>query len=287
MSALVLPFAGGLLAALGTWAVIERLVDQPLFRRANYRAAAVPVAGGLVLILAALAVAAAHAIARAALFITDADGAESLGRTLVVVLGFGLLGLLDDLAAPGDPRAGEVRGFAGHLRAAGAGQVSTGALKMVGGLAVAAAAVPVARAGIDGYARDVALVALAANLANLFGRAPGRAAKVSLVATGMLVAATGTSPLLEGTVAVAGAALGLLAFDLRERLMLGDGGANPLGAAIGLGVVLAAAPSTRLVVLLVLVALNVASERVSFSHVIDRVTPLRFLDRLGGRRDRA
>ena len=287
MTALVLPFAGGLLAALGWWAVIERLVDQPLFCRPNYRAAAVPVAGGLVLILAVLAVAAAHATARGALLISDAEGAESVARTLVVVLGFGFLGLLDDLAGTADVAGGEVRGFAGHLRAAGAGQVSTGALKMVGGLAVAAAAVPVARAGIDAYVRDVALVALSANLANLFDRAPGRAGKVSLVATAVLVAATGTSPLLEGPVAVAGAALGLLAFDLRERLMLGDGGANPLGAAVGLGVVLVAAPSTRLVVLVALVALNAASELVSFSQVIDRVSPLRFLDRLGGRRDRA
>ena len=51
--------------------------------------------------------------------------------------------------------------------------------------------------------------------------------------------------------------------------MLGDAGANPLGAVLGLAVVLAAAPGVRDVVLVALVALNVAGELVSFSRVID------------------
>ena len=65
-----------------------------------------------------------------------------------------------------------------------------------------------------------------------------------------------------------GAGAGLLVPDLRERCMLGDAGANVLGAAVGLGVVLACSPGVRLVVLAVVVALNLASEVVSFSRVI-------------------
>jgi UDP-N-acetylmuramyl pentapeptide phosphotransferase/UDP-N-acetylglucosamine-1-phosphate transferase len=63
--------------------------------------------------------------------------------------------------------------------------------------------------------------------------------------------------------------------------MLGDVGANVLGAVIGLGVVIATAPATRTIVLLGVLALNLASEAVSFSRVIDRVPPLRALDRAG------
>jgi UDP-N-acetylmuramyl pentapeptide phosphotransferase/UDP-N-acetylglucosamine-1-phosphate transferase len=78
-----------------------------------------------------------------------------------------------------------------------------------------------------------------------------------------------------------GAGGGLLPADLGERLMLGDAGANVLGAALGLGVVLACAPVTRTVVLVVVALLNVASERVSFSRVIGAVPPLRVADRFG------
>ena len=74
---------------------------------------------------------------------------------------------------------------------------------------------------------------------------------------------------------VMGAAFGLFADDLRERLMLGDTGANVIGAVLGLAVVLGTSETTRLIVMLALVALNVAAELVSFSQVIDRVPPLR------------
>jgi UDP-N-acetylmuramyl pentapeptide phosphotransferase/UDP-N-acetylglucosamine-1-phosphate transferase len=63
--------------------------------------------------------------------------------------------------------------------------------------------------------------------------------------------------------------------------MLGDAGANVVGAVLGLGVVLGRGEVTRITALVVLVVANVAAELVSFSSVIDRVRPLRWLDRLG------
>jgi UDP-N-acetylmuramyl pentapeptide phosphotransferase/UDP-N-acetylglucosamine-1-phosphate transferase len=80
---------------------------------------------------------------------------------------------------------------------------------------------------------------------------------------------------------LAGAVAALLLDDLRERLMLGDAGANPLGAALGLGVVLTTSATTRNVVLAVAVLLNVLGELVSFSRVIEAVPPLRAVDKLG------
>ena len=67
--------------------------------------------------------------------------------------------------------------------------------------------------------------------------------------------------------------------------MLGDTGANLLGAVLGLAVVLETSRPVRTVVLIALVVLNLASERVSFSSVIDRTPGLRQLDRLGRRPD--
>ena len=65
--------------------------------------------------------------------------------------------------------------------------------------------------------------------------------------------------------------------------MLGDTGANLLGAVLGLAVVLETSRPVRTVVLIALIFLNLASERVSFTKVIDATPGLRHLDRLGRR----
>jgi UDP-N-acetylmuramyl pentapeptide phosphotransferase/UDP-N-acetylglucosamine-1-phosphate transferase len=66
--------------------------------------------------------------------------------------------------------------------------------------------------------------------------------------------------------------------------MLGDAGANALGALVGLATLAALPTATaRWVVLSLLLFLNLMSEVVSFSSVIDAVPPLRYLDRLGRR----
>lgn len=78
-----------------------------------------------------------------------------------------------------------------------------------------------------------------------------------------------------------GAAWGLLRAELNEELMLGDAGANPLGAAIGLAVVFTQSLGVRIGVLVLLLIMNLISERVSFTKVIRSVPPLRMLDDLG------
>jgi hypothetical protein len=77
------------------------------------------------------------------------------------------------------------------------------------------------------------------------------------------------------------AAVALLRADLREKVMLGDGGANALGAALGVAAAAGAPRRSLAVHLAVLSALTLASERVSFSAVIARTPGLRELDALG------
>jgi hypothetical protein len=155
-------------------------------------------------------------------------------------------------------------------------------MKLVGGAAVALVVVaPVAGQSIGRLLADGALVAMAANLGNLLDRRPGRVIKVAGVTFVALALATGAAHALGGVAVVVGAALALLLDDLHERLMLGDTGANLLGGALGLGVVAVGSPVARLGVLGVLAVLNGLSEWVSFSGVIERVPPLRALDRAG------
>lgn len=271
IAAAVLGLAGG---ALG-WSMLRGTFAKPLFQRTNVRGVDVPVAVGVLLPVVLVAAAALLVLGERLDWVQLDDGA--LRTAVAAATGFGLLGLLDDLA--GDATS---KGFSGHLRALGTRRLTTGAVKLFGGGAVA---VLVASAGSDErpgrLLADAALIALAANLANLLDRAPGRVAKVALVSAVPIAFAAGVDDRLVGPVVVIGATLALLWPDLREQLMLGDTGANVVGATLGLAVVLTTAASTRTIVLGALLALNLASEGVSFSRVIDRTPPLRALDRLG------
>jgi UDP-N-acetylmuramyl pentapeptide phosphotransferase/UDP-N-acetylglucosamine-1-phosphate transferase len=75
----------------------------------------------------------------------------------------------------------------------------------------------------------------------------------------------------------------ILPLDLAAKGMLGDAGANPMGALLGLGFVLVSDGSTPVLVAIVtiLLALNLVSERVSFSKVIEDTPWLARLDHLG------
>lgn len=269
--------AGGAVAAL----VLERAASPVLgaaaLQRTNYRGRALATGGGLVIVLAVLVVEAVRTAA--AEFGIGDELSDNLLRSTVLFacFAFAFLGLVDDLLGTETDR-----GFRGHLRALADGRITTGALKLFGG-GVVAIVLTAAPGDVSGrrLLADAALVALAANLGNLLDRAPGRAIKVGLLAYVPLALAAGTSAVGLALAPVVGAATGLLPADLRERLMLGDTGANLLGAVLGLGVVLEASRPVRTVVLVVLVVLNGAAERVSFSSVIDATPGLRHLDRLG------
>jgi UDP-N-acetylmuramyl pentapeptide phosphotransferase/UDP-N-acetylglucosamine-1-phosphate transferase len=270
-------FAAGVALALGLWAMTSSAFAIPVFDRENFRGRRLPTAVGVLVALVAVVVDAGVALAQAAGAEPDDAAVAGLRLVTVAALGFALLGLLDDLGG-----AGESGGFRGHLRSLASGRLTTGAIKLFGGGAVGVVVVSVREPDSLGrLLADGALVALAANLGNLLDRAPGRTSKAALLALVVLVIGAGAEPVLAGVALVVGAGGGLLPADLGERLMLGDAGANVLGAALGLGVVLACAPVTRTVVLVVVALLNVASERVSFSRVIGAVPPLRVADRFG------
>jgi UDP-GlcNAc:undecaprenyl-phosphate GlcNAc-1-phosphate transferase len=253
------------------------VLAAPALARRNYRDRAVPTAAGVLVVVAVLVIEAGRAVT-GALGFGDEPGL-TLARSLVLfaVFGFGLLGLVDDLLGEE-----ETRGFRGHLGALAAGRLTTGFLKLFGGAGIAV--VLVATPGFATGRRlvtDALLIALAANLGNLLDRAPGRAIKAGVLAYVPLACVLGTSAVGVAVAPVMGAAAGLLVPDLRERLMLGDTGANVIGAVLGLGVVLGLGQTARTIVLVAVAALNVVAEVVSFSRVIERIPPLRALDRLG------
>jgi UDP-GlcNAc:undecaprenyl-phosphate GlcNAc-1-phosphate transferase len=191
-------------------------------------------------------------------------------------------GVYDDLAG-----SGKRRGLRGHLGALAHGEVTTGAVKLAGIGATGVASGLLIGGDPADMVINAGLIAGGANLLNLFDLRPGRAIKVSaasaaLIAGGSAVTGGGDAG-AKAVAAPLGAALALLPEDLGERAMLGDAGANALGAMLGAAAAVSLPRPARIALLAGITSLTAASEKVSFTKVIERTPPLRWLDMLGRR----
>ncbi|MCL4439163.1 MAG: hypothetical protein M1609_00795, partial [Firmicutes bacterium] len=72
--------------------------------------------------------------------------------------------------------------------------------------------------------------------------------------------------------------------DLKGRAMMGDAGANALGAVMGLSVVWLFSVETKAVYLLALAAVNIISEKYSLTGIIASNRMLNYIDMLGRNR---
>ena len=248
--------------------------DPKLWNRVNHR-------GEPVTLLEGPAYAAGAA---AALAVVPGLPAPLRAAAVGAAAGAGAFGVYDDLYGNGDRR-----GMRGHLAALAKGELTTGGVKILGIGGVGLVAGALVRRGPNDTIVDKALagvvIAAAANAVNLFDLRPGRAIKAAAIGAAPALLRDGASP---GAAAVRyaglGAALALLPEDLDERAMLGDAGANALGAVLGTAAV-ATAPS-RFGLLwraAALTGVTLASEKVSFTKVIANNPPLRALDGLGRR----
>jgi UDP-N-acetylmuramyl pentapeptide phosphotransferase/UDP-N-acetylglucosamine-1-phosphate transferase len=213
---------------------------------------------------------------RADLDLLDPD----LRRWITFVLGVAFLGFLDDALGRG-ASAESPRGWRGHARAVASGNLSTGAIKAIGAVALAAYVVSGTGREAFGYLADVALLVLATNLFNLLDLRPGRAEKALLfLGAGICLGAWTVEP-LELTGIFLGPALAGMALTLREDAMLGDTGSNLLGAVAGIWLLTGLGETGRLIALAVIAALTIYGEFRSISRAVEAIPPLRSLDSLG------
>jgi glycosyl transferase family 4 len=190
-----------------------------------------------------------------------------------------LVGLLDDY------RDDPARGIRGHFKELARGRVTPGTVKLAG---IVGAATLVAVSLADESSRillGIPVIAGSANLWNLLDVRPGRALKSFLVVGLVLVGwyARYDDFLLGAAI---GSAAALLIFDLRERAMLGDAGANLLGFIIGLALFRILPTLGLAVTLVAILLLHALGETVTLSRLIEAARPLRWFDRLGRLRDR-
>ena len=238
--------------------------------RPNYAGRPIPTGYGLLLLMASLPF-----CAMAFLLPTESAAAARVAAT---ALAFGGLGFIDDRW--GDRSVG---GLKGHFRALVAERrLTTGALKALCGawtaLILAATLQP---AGFVDLLVSAALIALAANSLNLVDTRPMRAIALFYLGT-----AASMSVLMwygAGTPmsfwAVPGAVAAYVPAERARDGMLGDSGANLLGALVGLELAMALPLWGRAALVVLLVAFHVFTERVSLNAYIEKHPFLRRIDR--------
>lgn len=216
----------------------------------------------------------------------------------IVTAASGCAGLVDDLDAAGHDGATPVKGLKGHLTALAHGHVTTGALKIavIGSGALLSGALLARHRSASAGGRPLMVTALDtvssavviaswANLLNLLDLRPGRALKAASIVSTPLLATPGDDG--EPTRLLAAGTLGIsimaLPEDLLEDTMLGDTGANAVGALLGSALACHPSRAVRVGAALSGVGLILASEKVSFSRVIADSPALAALDGLGRR----
>ena len=228
---------------------------------------------------------------------TGSSSRAGLAATIAAGAG-GCAGLVDDLDAGAHDGDTPAKGLKGHLTALAHGRVTTGALKiavigsgaLVSGVLLArhrssgTGARPLASSAVDA-ASSAVVIAAWANLLNLLDLRPGRALKTACIVSAPLLATPGrdgepTRMLAAGTL---GVSLAALPEDLLENTMLGDTGANAVGALLGTALACHPHAAVRAWAALSGVSLILASEKVSFSRVIADTPVLAALDGLGRR----
>jgi UDP-GlcNAc:undecaprenyl-phosphate GlcNAc-1-phosphate transferase len=268
-----LPFVLALAAAALLAPGLRRALVEAGHVRPNYRQRAMPFPFGVLIVAAA-------GVALVPLgLLSELAGAKvfepGIGFASLYTLGVALLGVIDDTLA------GPARGWRGHAEAVLSGGFSTGALKAVGSLGLALLALGGQGLPTWRYLLGVAVLVLATNLFNLLDLRPGRSVKVFVVlAAGLTIGAMTARPLwLLGLFAAPALVAGF--YDLREQAMLGDTGANLIGALAGLWLVLSLSGVGQAVAAAVLVAITIYGEFRSINALVARTPGLRTLDSLG------
>lgn len=261
---ILLSTAAAILAARFLCPAVFNLLRERGLNRQNFKGKLLPRGLGLVFPLAMWP-------ALAASFGTTVYS----GLFMQLITGFSLLGFLDDVL--GDSSS---RGFRGHLGALKRGKLTTGMLKALGGGLLALLIVLQIEHRPWHVAADTLLIVLAANGGNLLDLRPGRLLKVFLLLAGVMLT---VSPLLRVSplLPVVGIAAVVFPWDIGEKAMLGDTGANALGGVLGLAAAIGLSWPLKWICLLVVLLLNIGSEKVSLSAVIEANTVLRLLDEWG------
>lgn len=245
------------------------LMERAEFVRPNFRGQAVPTGAGVIIAL----------IYASLLLLWQIVFPSPLVPVLsFVTVAMALVGFVDDVL--GDKRT---QGLAGHVRLLLGGGLSTGGVKAVFGGVVGLAASAAVVDGVYTVIVGAVVIALSANAVNLLDLRPGRAVKAAVILGVVLYGVSSGAPVWPYVLPLLAVLVVYAPFDLQARAMLGDAGANTLGALLGVAATAALSATALTVFAVGLAVLHVWAERGSISRTIDRVPVLKVLDEWGRR----
>lgn len=263
-----------ILAWLVTLGIREKILNMIIssgFVRPNFKGENIPLAAGIVFFITTLIVAAPLYL------LGSTELRNQLPLFLFVVTGATCLGLLDDFWG-----SREASGLGGHLKALLRGNLTTGAVKAIGGGVVALVAGAYLYPGqLVQIIDSTLIIALSANLINLFDLRPGRAGKIYILLYLILLPAFwGLSAGIFATLLL-GCLVALLPTDLKARAMMGDAGSNTLGMVIGFAAAAGLGGYQRAAYLVFLILIHIITEKYSLTKIIAGNSVLNYLDLWG------
>lgn len=250
--------------------MVKYMLESCGLIRKNYRGEMIPVGMGIAFIPALMVNSAILTY-----FNIEHDRLLLIFVLLFAVMAMAFAGIMDD--AIGNRY---VTGLKGHFLSMFKGRLTTGGFKAVLGGFIGIVVSAAVADNILGVVVGTLVVALATNFMNLLDLRPGRAIKVYLIISILVLIFAGDFNrqlymlLLPGVVSY-------FIFDLKALSMMGDAGSNVLGVFIGVMIVISFSIQVQLVCLVGLIAIHVLTEKYSLTKLIEQNSVLNFIDKLG------
>lgn len=250
--------------------MVKYMLESCGLIRKNYRGEMIPVGMGIAFIPALMVNSAILTY-----FNIEHDRLLLIFVLLFAVMAMAFAGIMDDAIGNRD-----VTGLKGHFLSMFKGRLTTGGFKAVLGGFIGIVVSAAVADNILGVVVETLVVALATNFMNLLDLRPGRAIKVYLIISILVLIFAGDFNrqlymlLLPGVVSY-------FIFDLKALSMMGDAGSNVLGVFIGVMIVISFSIQVQLVCLVGLIAIHVLTEKYSLTKLIEQNSVLNFIDKLG------
>ena len=250
--------------------MVKYMLESCGLIRKNYRGEMIPVGMGIAFIPTLMVNSAILTY-----FNIEHDRLLLIFVLLFAVMAMAFAGIMDDAIGNRD-----VTGLKGHFLSMFKGRLTTGGFKAVLGGFIGIVVSAAVADNILGVVVGTLVVALATNFMNLLDLRPGRAIKVYLIISILVLIFAGDFNrqlymlLLPGVVSY-------FIFDLKALSMMGDAGSNVLGVFIGVMIVISFSIQVQLVCLVGLIAIHVLTEKYSLTKLIEQNSVLNFIDKLG------
>ena len=248
--------------------ILDMLINAKA-TKLNYRNESIPISMGLLFIFiqfVSLSV---------VLFLTD-NFLEYIVLYLFSITLMGMIGLLDDLI--GDEN---VKGFKGHIKSFFKGKLTTGAMKAGTGFLISLFISIIISANLLEIIINTFLIALFTNLINLFDLRPGRAIKIFILISIIMLFSNEFNEYNFILFSFYGILFIYLPMDLKAISMMGDIGSNILGMTLGIYCGLTHNIISKSIYLFILILIHIMAEKISFSKMIEKNKVLNFIDKLG------